>query len=55
MRETIAPMQSLRKLGSERLLMLADKIISQVIDGKILEKQALGQGSEIRFQSFDDL
>src|SRR2546430_17658856 len=55
MGQRIAVLQLFCKLGSQRLLMVADKIACQITDSEMFEEQALGQRAEIRFQPSDDL
>src|SRR5260370_23452341 len=51
--KTICLMQFFPKLGGERLLMIADKVICQITDGEVFEEQAFWQGTEVRFQPSD--
>src|SRR5260221_10075119 len=55
MGKRIATLQLFCEPGSERLLMVTDKVICQITDGEVFKEQALGQRAEVRFQLSDYL
>src|SRR5213083_3038729 len=55
MGKKIAALQLFCEPGCERLLMVTDKIVCQIIDGEVFKEQAFGQRAEVRFQPSDYL